>query len=290
MALEIAFTLVGGLGEPTVLRTQVVSSAVIATWGGAGDAGDGDLSRLRFLVLWRGAPGWIWLGPFGTRGQFAKAAGSKVTASYAASSALAKQIEQGAPADVFASSTTHCMGASQGDACDDDAAAMTQPLFGIMADRLNRRIFVILGPTLTVLAMGLMGLAPSYALLMALLLIAGTGTASFHPQGASTAGEASGHRKGAGLSLFVGGGELGYSLGPLVIALIVAARGLETTWLVALPGLAACLLLWRSIPSHRDPPHRPEGQTLTSDLAAAIRPLAVLWIVVVLRTVVISGY
>src|SRR5262249_16576041 len=34
---------------------------------------------------------------------FAKATGIKVTASYAASSALAKQIEQGAPADVFAS-------------------------------------------------------------------------------------------------------------------------------------------------------------------------------------------
>ena len=170
------------------------------------------------------------------------------------------------------------------------SAAMTQPLFGIMADRLKRRIFVILGPTLTVLAMGLMGLAPTYALLMALLLIAGTGTASFHPQGASTAGEASGHRKGTGLSLFVGGGELGYSLGPLVIALIVAARGLEATWLVALPGLAACLLLWRSIPSHRDPPRRPAGQTLKSDLAAAFGPLAVLWVVVVLRTVVISGY
>src|SRR2546428_3332057 len=154
------------------------------------------------------------------------------------------------------------------------SAAMTQPLFGIMADRLNRRIFVILGPTLTVLAMGLMGLAPSYALLMALLLIAGTGTASFHPQGASTAGEASGHRKGAGLSLFVGGGELGYSLGPLVIALIVAARGLETTWLVALPGLAACLLLWRSIPSHRRPPPKPGGPTVASDLASANRPLA----------------
>jgi molybdate transport system substrate-binding protein len=34
---------------------------------------------------------------------FAKAGGAKVTASYAASSALAKQIEQGAPADVFIS-------------------------------------------------------------------------------------------------------------------------------------------------------------------------------------------
>jgi len=35
--------------------------------------------------------------------QFSKASGVKVTASYAASSTLAKQIEQGAPADVFAS-------------------------------------------------------------------------------------------------------------------------------------------------------------------------------------------
>src|SRR2546428_858785 len=152
------------------------------------------------------------------------------------------------------------------------SAAMQQPWFGIMADRLKRRIFVILGPTLTVLAMGLMGLAPTYALLMALLLIAGTGTASFHPQGASTAGEASGHRKGTGLSLFVGGGELGYSMGPLVIALIVAARGLEATWLVALPGLAVCLLLWRVLPSSPGPPRRPAGPTVETGPAAAVRP------------------
>src|SRR3989449_8545854 len=67
------------------------------------------------------------------------------------------------------------------------SAAMTQPLFGIMADRLNPRIFVILGPTLPVPAMGLIGLSPSYALLMALLLIPGTGTASLPPQGAPPA-------------------------------------------------------------------------------------------------------
>src|SRR5207249_2201596 len=119
------------------------------------------------------------------------------------------------------------------------SAALSQPVFGIVADRLRRRIFVMLGPALTVLAMGLMGLAPTYASLLALLLIAGTGTASFHPQGASTAGEASGDRRGTGLSLFVAGGELGYSLGPLIVALVVAVRGLEATWLVALPGLGA---------------------------------------------------
>src|SRR3974377_608060 len=40
---------------------------------------------------------------------FAKATGIKVVASYAASSALMKQIEQGAPADVFASADLEWM-------------------------------------------------------------------------------------------------------------------------------------------------------------------------------------
>jgi len=45
--------------------------------------------------------------------EFAKATGIKVTASYAASSALAKQIEQGAPADVFASADLDWMDYAQ---------------------------------------------------------------------------------------------------------------------------------------------------------------------------------
>jgi molybdate transport system substrate-binding protein len=45
---------------------------------------------------------------------FARATGVKVAASYAASSALAKQIEQGAPADVFASADLDWMDYAQG--------------------------------------------------------------------------------------------------------------------------------------------------------------------------------
>ena len=45
---------------------------------------------------------------------FLKATGTKVTVSYAASSALARQIEQGAPADVFASADLEWMDYSAG--------------------------------------------------------------------------------------------------------------------------------------------------------------------------------
>jgi len=170
------------------------------------------------------------------------------------------------------------------------SAAMSQPLFGAVADRMRRRIFVVVGPALTVAAMGLMGLAPTYTLLLILLLLAGTGTSSFHPQGASSAGQASGARLGRGLSLFVAGGELGYSLGPLIIALVVQARGLAATWMVAVPGLAACALLWRFIPRRRPMPPATAAGGLRSDLRAAFAPLFVLWLIVVLRSVIISAY
>lgn len=169
------------------------------------------------------------------------------------------------------------------------SAAMSQPLFGVLADRMRWRTFVALGPTLTVAAMGLMGLAPSYGALIVLLLLAGTGTASFHPQGASTAGFASGARKGVGLSLFVAGGELGFSLGPLIIATIVAGFGLTATWVVALPGVLGCILLWRVIGRQPATPAE-RSHSLGADLRGVLPQLAVLWSVVVLRSVIILSY
>lgn len=169
------------------------------------------------------------------------------------------------------------------------SAAISQPLFGTFADRMRRRSFVVLGPACTVLGMGLMGLAPSYGALIVLLLIAGTGTASFHPQGASTAGHASGNRKGIGLSLFVAGGELGYALGPVIIALAVAGHGLDVTWIVALPGLFLCPLLWRKLAGQDvTPPER--TQSLSADLRGVWRPMLLLWTVVVMRSIIISAF
>lgn len=170
------------------------------------------------------------------------------------------------------------------------SGAMLQPGFGALADHFRRRVFIRVGPVLAVTGMGLMGLAPSYGVLIVLLALAGAGTAAFHPQGASTAGEASGRRKGAGLSIFVAGGELGYALGPLVIAAIVAWRGLDATWMAALPGVLACVLLWPAFPPAGAPPSRSGTGSFRTDLGAAFHPMLVLWLVVFLRSVIITSY
>lgn len=169
------------------------------------------------------------------------------------------------------------------------SSAISQPIFGAFADQMRRRIFVVLGPTLTIVAMGFVGMAPSYELLILLLLVAGTGTSSFHPQGASTAGYASGPRKGTGLSLFVAGGELGYALGPLWIALVVSTLGLRATWVAALPGLVACAVLWTAV---RPQPtaHASRAQSLRADLRGVVRPLGLLWSLVALRSIIILSF
>ncbi len=164
-------------------------------------------------------------------------------------------------------------------------AAFAQPLFGMAADRIHRPIFTILGPLLTVLGMGLLGLSPSYAVMLAILFVTGIGTASFHPQSFALAGAAGGDRRGTGLSVFVAGGELGYALGPLFAALIVGSLGLSGTVVAAGPGLVACVLIWWLARSWRAS-ITGAPSALGPDLRKHGRLLALMWLLVVTRSVI----
>lgn len=124
---------------------------------------------------------------------------------------------------------------------------MIQPFMGVWADRADARYFVIAGPAVTALCMSLIGLAPSYVAVVALLLLAGLSSSAFHPAAAATASLASGRTWGRGASLYITGGELGRAAGPLFIVSIVAWFGLEQSYLAAIPGIIFALLLFRQL-------------------------------------------
>jgi len=165
------------------------------------------------------------------------------------------------------------------------SAALAQPLFGLAADRTTRPLFTILGPLLTITGMGLVGLAPSYGLMLLILFITGVGVASFHPQSFALAGSLGGARRATALSVFVTGGELGYAVGPLYVAPIVGALGLRGTVVAALPGLAACAVLWRHVRTLRAV-RLPAPDALRSDLREHGRVLAVIWLIAVIRSII----
>lgn len=165
------------------------------------------------------------------------------------------------------------------------AAAFSQPLFGLAADRIARPVFTIAGPILTTLMMGLLGVAPTYQAMLLVLFIAGIGTASFHPQSFALAGAVSRERRGTGLSVFVAGGELGFALGPIYVAAIVGAMGLPGTLVASIPGLISCAVVWWFVRSWRVVRQRPEAGW-RSDVRQHGKAFALIWFIVVVRSVI----
>ena len=66
--------------------------------------------------------------------------------------------------------------------------SLLQPLIGHLGDRVNLRYLVILAPALTGTMMSLMGIAPTYAVLVMLALAAGLGSAALHAVAPAMAG------------------------------------------------------------------------------------------------------
>jgi len=58
--------------------------------------------------------------------------------------------------------------------------ALFNPFIGVLADRISVRFFIILAPVTTAVPMSLLGLAPSYTILLFFLFITGISTAMFH--------------------------------------------------------------------------------------------------------------
>jgi FSR family fosmidomycin resistance protein-like MFS transporter len=121
--------------------------------------------------------------------------------------------------------------------------SLLQPVIGYLADRRNFRILVILAPAVSATTMSLLGIAPNFASLVILLTLTGLSSASFHAIGPVITGKYAGKNLGRGLGLWMVGGELGRTLGPIVIVATVSWFSLRgTAYLMFLGWLASAIL------------------------------------------------
>jgi FSR family fosmidomycin resistance protein-like MFS transporter len=103
------------------------------------------------------------------------------------------------------------------------SSSLVQPLFGIFSDRNPIPALMPLGVLLAGVGMALVGVAPSYPLIFASVVVSGIGVAAFHPEAARFA------------SFFSVGGNAGFALGPIVATPLVLVFGLPGTLFLALP-------------------------------------------------------
>ena len=125
------------------------------------------------------------------------------------------------------------------------ATALPQPAFGYLADRFGRRAFLAAGPIVGGIFLSLMGMAPSYLVLILLLMVGGLGSAAFHPPGASLVARAGdGRGSGVRMSIFSFGGAAGFAAGPISAVAIVGLLGLSGLWIAMIPGVLFGIALW----------------------------------------------
>ncbi len=125
---------------------------------------------------------------------------------------------------------------------------LPQPLMGYLIDRQDNRVWGALSLIWIGVVMGLVGFTHGYTMLAVMVALGALGSAAFHPVGAATASAASHTHRGAAMSLFSVGGNLGAALSPLLITAAVSVAGLRGTAILIPIGLSAGLLLFRWFP------------------------------------------
>ena len=121
--------------------------------------------------------------------------------------------------------------------------SVVQPLFGQLADKKNQPWIIALGLILAGGGMALTGVIENFSGVCIAAMISGTGIAMFHPQAMRLINRASTDSdRGRSIGIFSFGGNLGFTLGPILTTLAVTTFGLAGTLIFLVPEIFICVL------------------------------------------------
>jgi len=170
------------------------------------------------------------------------------------------------------------------------ASSLVQPLFGYFADRTARRWMLPASVLLTGGGFALMGLAPGFTALLALVVAMGLGVAAYHPEAYKTATSVAGEKKATALSWFSLGGNVGIALGPPVITALVTVVGVMGSLGLLLPTLVATMLLLAVLPAFSPTPAPRAAAAAAARGVNMPRAMALLILVVTIRSWTTLGF
>jgi FSR family fosmidomycin resistance protein-like MFS transporter len=170
------------------------------------------------------------------------------------------------------------------------AASLSQPFFGYLSDRYGSRYFIAASIVWSSVTVGLIGWAPSYLTLLGLALLAGLGSGAYHPQGASNASAAAGDvQRNSALAFYTVAGTSGYSLGPIIGALMFLIMGREGTILMLPFGCMVAIAIFRQMTRLGLGQATMSAARQTAQTAIQWTPLLLVMSIVMLRSWVFSS-
>lgn len=117
---------------------------------------------------------------------------------------------------------------------------------GVLVDRFGAKPVLYAGMTLLATAVGMVGFAHSYWLMLVLVAVAGLGNSVFHPADFTVlSASVRAARMGRAFAIHTFAGYVGFALGPVVAVLLNAQFGWRNTlFICGGAGLVVVLLLW----------------------------------------------
>lgn len=172
------------------------------------------------------------------------------------------------------------------------ASSVFQPVVGYAFDRHPFVRSLPLGSAFTLVGLALVSVADTVALMCAAVSLVGIGSAILHPEASRITSLASGGHRGAAQSIFQVGGNAGSSVGPLLVAAIVAPFGRgNMAWLclVAVVAIAISGPVCRWYSSYLAAV-KAEHTTLTPHRDRPLSGRMTAWALVVITVLIFSKY
>ena len=125
---------------------------------------------------------------------------------------------------------------------------------GAVADILRKQWVVVAAGGLVGLGLAyiVLGLAPNYGTVLLAAVLIGVGIALWHPSALSVLSSRLAAKRGLAIAVHGMGGNLGNTIGPLMLGLIIGTIAWQTaSWMLAIPLIVLAVVLWivlRKIP------------------------------------------
>jgi FSR family fosmidomycin resistance protein-like MFS transporter len=170
------------------------------------------------------------------------------------------------------------------------ASSISQPFFGWLGDKRGSRQIAVIGVAVIAVTVGLMRFVDQYAVLLVLSVIAGLGSAAYHPQGAMLAAQTPPAQRGSAASIFMLGGNTGYAFGPILGTAAFVLAGGFLPEMLALLGLGQAGIVFIALAKgHADPAAKTVSISTDATARAAFSMIITLGLVIFLRSWVQSS-
>jgi MFS transporter, FSR family, fosmidomycin resistance protein len=120
--------------------------------------------------------------------------------------------------------------------------------FGHLSDRRSTTWVIPAALALAAGGTALVGLAPSFPLMLGGAMVMGFAVAAFHPEGSRFSHYFAGPKRSSGMSVFTVGGYIGLAMGPILATPLILAFGLRGVAFLMIPAWIVAALLVRALP------------------------------------------